>query len=697
MPRATCLGCFWLLLVVSEAYLSSYPRLLASTKYSSSACQKTTSPLHASENSPDSLDQRKAEIQRKIADLKMAGKLPQQSSSDEDDDVDLDDLTGLDRLRAQRENLQKKPSAMEDYSSQLGDRLGNKAKYLGINAASGSTEKSKGQRKARVGSLGSDNGGDAGVNDYDEDEELLLDDDDADEEEDDELLDEAELVDIVAAKLRAKRQREQDEQEERRITKLKQLQMEREAAEEAAIANATGNLPPATTGIGGAYLKNATAIEETRRPSRGSWGYFERPKDISQAFGGGRRVGAGYMKEEDKDASYERTRQRMQEYRAKMGIDVPTETEHAKEIDEAIRIAKLAMERGVYGAAVTSLEKVTPWCSSNSKVGSQVYLELAMAYEAVGKSDEAIQIYQKLTTCRMEDVKNNAKRLLYGLESFEFMKSDAQLASFNRKKIRSTFIDTTGMDKFLMNFDDVYNTAYVDTSSKEYKRLTENVVRSVREARQILLKAVDSGLVKRTKIVQALRSVSRQFDEALREEKKADEEALQPVIMIDGQPIVAKPKKEEGRDSVAFSLLSPDQMVERLNGEWRLQLIADRTGDGVRFYNSTLSWQQVDTEGMEFATQGTVGFLTVSESGGLEFEGQKRILRRSSVESSGLFSSLLGPKAGATSSSVPQQIMTIDSILMVTRCTDVPKWQDEDKDHFAVWRRVEPGTFSSRV
>jgi hypothetical protein len=69
------------------------------------------------------------------------------------------------------------------------------------------------------------------------------------------------------------------------------------------------------------------------------------------------------------------------------------------------------------------------------------------------------------------------------------MKSEAQLASFNRKQIRANFIETTRMDNFLSNFDDVYNTAYIDTSSREYKRLTENVVRSVREARQILLKS----------------------------------------------------------------------------------------------------------------------------------------------------------------------------------------------------------------
>eukprot|EP00543_Licmophora_paradoxa_P018510 CAMPEP_0202473746 /NCGR_PEP_ID=MMETSP1360-20130828/91899_1 /ASSEMBLY_ACC=CAM_ASM_000848 /TAXON_ID=515479 /ORGANISM="Licmophora paradoxa, Strain CCMP2313" /LENGTH=45 /DNA_ID= /DNA_START= /DNA_END= /DNA_ORIENTATION= len=43
-----------------------------------------------------------------------------------------------------------------------------------------------------------------------------------------------------------------------------------------------------TTGIGGSWNKNASAKQETYRPSRGSWGYFERPKDISKAYGGGR-------------------------------------------------------------------------------------------------------------------------------------------------------------------------------------------------------------------------------------------------------------------------------------------------------------------------------------------------------------------------------------------------------------------------
>lgn len=40
-----------------------------------------------------------------------------------------------------------------------------------------------------------------------------------------------------------------------------------------------------------------------------------------------------------------------------------------------------------------------------STVGSKVFLELAMAYEASGRTQEAYQVYKTLTTCRMEDVK----------------------------------------------------------------------------------------------------------------------------------------------------------------------------------------------------------------------------------------------------------------------------------------------------
>jgi hypothetical protein len=161
------------------------------------------------------------------------------------------------------------------------------------------------------------------------------------------------------------------------------------------------NLKQATSGVGGTWTKDEKSNStEYYKPKSGSWGAFPRPKDISKAYGGGRRVGAGYSKE-DQEAANLATKERLKRYRENVGIDVPSEKEHAAEIEEALQLGQLAMLRGVYATAVSAFEKVTPWCSTNSKVGSKVFLELAMAYEAVGRTHEAYQVYQTLSTCRM--------------------------------------------------------------------------------------------------------------------------------------------------------------------------------------------------------------------------------------------------------------------------------------------------------
>ena len=196
-----------------------------------------------------------------------------------------------------------------------------------------------------------------------------------------------------------------------------------------------------TTGVGGKWMKNnSTEDTEYYKPKSGSWGAFPRPKDISRAYGGGRRVGPGFS-EEEMAASKLRTQDKLRAYREKVGIEVPSEKEHAEEIEEALQIGKLAMQRGVYATAVSSLEKVTKWCSTNSKVGSKVFLELAMAYEATGRTKEAYQVYKTLSDCRMEDVKYHARRLKYGLEAMDFMKDIS--TEFSRKKATSTFIETS--------------------------------------------------------------------------------------------------------------------------------------------------------------------------------------------------------------------------------------------------------------
>jgi hypothetical protein len=535
-----------------------------------------------------------------------------------------------------------------------------------------------------------------------------------------EELSEEELVEIVAAKMQeqriaAQREKERRMKEEAR-KKLAELENERREQEQQwqqqnqSPSIASSSQPYTTTGVGGSWKRESPtdATQDLYQPKTGSWGAFPRPRDISKAYGGGRRVGPGYSNEAERMKSEQSTRELLQRYRVNAGIDVQSEKEHAAEIEEALQIANLAMQRGIYSTAVSALEKVTKYCSSNSKVGGKVFLELAMAYEAVGRTQEAIKVYTTLTKCRIEDIKFNAKRLLYGLEAMQFMRDNVGSSEFSRKRAKRTFIDTTGLGDIASKFDDVYETSYIDLSKGFYKKLTESVVRSTREARQILLKATGPGEVDRARIVQALRSLSRRFAEAL--EKEMEKSVVrESVAVIDGKPIVASKEKDDDPSSLVnvedFYLANPQQMIENLAGEWRLQLLADKRGDGVKFFNNSIAWQNFDTESMSFTSISPQGFLAVQQSGSIEFNNRKRILKRSSVAISGgggVLASILGKKSGAVGAiSMPQQVVTVDSTLLITRGAPSQRGKvianEDEKEYFAVWRRVEPGTLSKQT
>ena len=458
-------------------------------------------------------------------------------------------------------------------------------------------------------------------------------------------------------------------------------------------------LKKTSSGIGGSWAKNETSQAESYRPANGGWGYFPRPKDISKAYGGGKKIGANvkttYEDELRKEKAIEDTRDKLRNYREKVGIDVQSEKDHAKEIEEALLLGQRAMQRGIYGTAVSALEKVTKWCSTNSKVGGQVFLELAMAYEAVGRTDEAIQVYKTLSVSRMEDVKYNAKRLKYGIEAMQFMRDEAKSEAFSRKKASQTFIDTTGLGNIAENFDDVYNTAYIDLDRKGgfYRELSKNVVRSYREARQILLAATDASEVNRAKIVQALRSLDRNFIDALRNEIKRTAPKPKTVAVMNGVPIESKDEEEEPSSPGTFNLGDIDQTLENIEGNWKLQLIADNQGNGVNFFNKTLCWQNFDTTEMSYEASGPSGFLTLSQKGSFVIDEVQRIITRKEVEKEGsaafftdvYSSNLSGPTAAVN---LQQQIVSIDSELLVTR-TVLPKEKLSGtvKGYFSVWRQ----------
>jgi len=308
----------------------------------------------------------------------------------------------------------------------------------------------------------------------------------------------------------------------------------------------------------------------------------------------------------------------------------------------------------------------------------------------------------------MEDIKFNAKKLLYGIESMKFMREEVKSEAFSRKQAKQTFIETTGLANIAQNFDEkIYNTAYIDLDKGGgfYRKLTENVVRSMREARQILLKATGSGEVERVKIIQALRTIDRKFTDALAEEIKRNKPKEEPVAMMNGVPIIRQEDIETprsvGMDS--FNLGDADQMLENVSGEWKLQLMADSKGDGVKFFNKTVSWQYLNTDDMSYDASGPSGFLKVTQSGKFEVDEKLRIITRKEVKSWGsgaFFTNLSGSSrlSGAmAATNLQQQIVSVDSEILITRAVTMKKSSiDTVKDYFCVWRRAETGMYSEK-
>lgn len=78
---------------------------------------------------------------------------------------------------------------------------------------------------------------------------------------------------------------------------------------------------------------------------------------------------------------------------------------------------KIAFERGQYRASVERLEKACALVSRNSRLGGEIQLWLATAYEASGQISEAIALCEQLKHHPDLETSKQGKRLLYILQA----------------------------------------------------------------------------------------------------------------------------------------------------------------------------------------------------------------------------------------------------------------------------------------
>ena len=167
-----------------------------------------------------------------------------------------------------------------------------------------------------------------------------------------------------------------------------------------------------------AYKTNYVYSEiKTYTPTKsGSWGVFERPADISRAYGGGRTISKDEMKKMDEEFE----RREMEEVVKKREFltgALKIENENERKIKSAINECRTFMRFGDRSSAVRVMENVRSFLSFQTELGGEAYLELGMALETVDRSDEARKIYGQLVTSSNSDKnRRNALQLLQGLE-----------------------------------------------------------------------------------------------------------------------------------------------------------------------------------------------------------------------------------------------------------------------------------------
>ena len=85
-------------------------------------------------------------------------------------------------------------------------------------------------------------------------------------------------------------------------------------------------LKKTTTGIGGNWSPEVAAEvkNEKHKPKVSTWGVFDRPADISKAYGGGRKIGVGGFQEseEEKAAKAAKTAAALAAYKKSQGLDM---------------------------------------------------------------------------------------------------------------------------------------------------------------------------------------------------------------------------------------------------------------------------------------------------------------------------------------------------------------------------------------
>lgn len=165
--------------------------------------------------------------------------------------------------------------------------------------------------------------------------------------------------------------------------------------------------------------------DATYRPSVSTWGVFERPDNISTAYGGGRTIKREELEDEDAIAARKaRVAKKLSKYREDNGMTMtPAEFEEArKALDEAEAAIKAGyMQAALERLEILALEKVGP----KTELGGKIIFNYAMCLDNLQRRDEALKQYRRCVGNQYGNVSKQSDRMIWGMTTASRkMKSD---------------------------------------------------------------------------------------------------------------------------------------------------------------------------------------------------------------------------------------------------------------------------------
>lgn len=189
---------------------------------------------------------------------------------------------------------------------------------------------------------------------------------------------------------------------------------ERAAAEEAKARLQAAMAEPMASGT--------DAPADMHAPAVATWGVFPRPRNMSEAYGGGRNLRPGQALETTEEAA-ERERRvssALSNYRRSIGLEIDPEVE--AEATALYEVGESEFKAGRVTVALDRFSAAAELVPLRSKIGGMASLQKAICLDSLGKNREAYGIYKSLKGHTAPGVAKSAKRMLFGFTAAENLK-----------------------------------------------------------------------------------------------------------------------------------------------------------------------------------------------------------------------------------------------------------------------------------